>query len=279
MYTNGFVSDSSKTIVDWVRHDTTVVMDCDNLAVPWNNNCRTCLFAADAMLASGQKSSTPFGAGVGGSMARFTIINDYLYTVTNWELNVFNISTPTSPMFSNKMSAGWNIETIYPFKDKLFVGGRSGMYIFGLQNPALPNSLGRFMHASSCDPVVADDKYAYVTLRSGRSCDGHSNQLDIIDIGNLTSPTLVKTYPMTNPNGLSKDGNLLFICDGKSGVRIYDASNVSDLKLLKQIKNLNTYDVIAANKHALIVAEDGLYQFDYTDLNDVKLLSKIGYTN
>lgn len=280
MYTNGFISDSSKTIVDWVRHDTTVVVDCDaNANRGWIGNCPNCLFAFDSMLASGQKSSSPFGAGVGGSMARFTIVNDYLYTVTKWELNVFNISTPTSPMFSNKISAGWNIETIYPFKDKLFIGGQSGMYIFGLQNPAVPNSLGRFNHATACDPVVADDKYAYVTLRSGRSCDSYSNQLDVIDISNLTSPTLVKTYPLTNPYGLSKDGNLLFVCDGKSGVRIYDASNVNDLKLLKQIKNINTYDVIAFNKRAFVVADDGLYQFDYTDLNDVKLLSKVGYTN
>lgn len=279
MYTNGFISDSSKTIVDWVRHDTTIVLDCDNVGTPWMGNCRMCLFAQDAMLASGQKSSSPFGAGVGGSMARFTIINDYMYTVTNWELNVFNISNPTSPTFTGKVSAGWNIETIYPFKDKLFLGSRSGMFIYGLQNPATPNQLGTFNHASSCDPVVADDKYAYVTLRSGRSCDGHSNQLDIVNIENLNSPSLVKTYPLTNPHGLSKDGNLLFICDGKAGVRIYDASNVNDLKLLKQIKNINTYDVIAANNRALVVADDGLYQFDYSNLNDVKLLSKVGYTN
>lgn len=277
MYTNGFVSDSSKTIVDWIRHDTTVVVDCESTNT--SNMCRRCVFAFDAMLASGQKSSTPFGAGVGGSMARFTIINDYLYTVTNFELNVFNISTPNSPMFSNKVNAGGNIETIYPFKDKLFIGSRNGMFIFGLQNPASPNSIGMFSHLSSCDPVVADDKYAYVTLRSGRACEGQSNQLDILNIENLSAPSLVKTYPLSNPYGLSKDGDLLFVCDGKAGVRIYNASNVNDLKLLKQIKNMNTYDVIAFNKRALVVAEDGLYQFDYSDISNVKLLSKVNYKN
>lgn len=276
-YTNGFVSDSSKTIVDWIRHDTTVVVDCDvDSFTRWG--CANCLFTG-GLTNAGTAANSPFGAGVGGSMARFTIVNDHLYTVTTWELNTFNISTPNSPMLSGKVHAGWNIETIYPFKDKLFLGGRSGMFIFGLQNPAAPVALGRFDHASSCDPVVADDKYAYVTLRSGRACEGQSNQLDILNIENINTPSLVKTYPMTNPNGLSKDGNLLFICDGRAGVRIYDATNVNDLKLLKRIQNMNTYDVIAANKRALVVAEDGLYQFDYSNINEVKLLSRIGYSN
>ena len=32
------------------------------------------------------------GTGIGGSMARFTIVGDYLYTVDSWDLNTFDIS-------------------------------------------------------------------------------------------------------------------------------------------------------------------------------------------
>jgi len=38
---------------------------------------------------------------------------------------------------------------------------------------------------------------------------------------------------------------------------------------------METYDVIAWNNRALVVAKDGLYQFDYSDVNDIRLLSKI----
>ncbi|HYC27869.1 MAG TPA: hypothetical protein VEB42_03620, partial [Chitinophagaceae bacterium] len=77
--------------------------------------------------------------------------------------------------------------------------------------------------------------------------------------------------------GLSKDGELLFICDGKDGLKIFNATDVNHLLLLKQISNLETYDVIAYNKVALVVAKDGLYQFDYSDVRNVQLLSRIGY--
>lgn len=81
---------------------------------------------------------------------------------------------------------------------------------------------------------------------------------------------------MTNPFGLGKEGNTLFICDGKDGVKVYDATNSSDVKLIKKIDGMETYDVIAWNNRALVVAKDGLYQFDYSNLNNIHLLSKIG---
>ena len=71
----------------------------------------------------------------------------------------------------------------------------------------------------------------------------------------------------------------MFVCDGEAGVKIYNAANVGSLQLIKNITGVNTYDVIAYNKLALVVAEDGLYQFDYSDLGNIKLLSKIGYKN
>jgi hypothetical protein len=170
---------------------------------------------------------------------------------------------------------GWGIETIYPFRDKLFIGSTSGMFIYDITNPSNPAAMGQFSHVRSCDPVIADDDYAFVTLRSGTTCQGFNNQLDILDIKYLSSPTLLKTYQMTNPHGLSKDGNLLFICDGKDGLKIYDCTNLNDLQLVKRFKELNTYDVIAMNGIAILVAEDGLYQFDYTNKNNIRMISRI----
>jgi hypothetical protein len=80
---------------------------------------------------------------------------------------------------------------------------------------------------------------------------------------------------MTNPHGLSKDGNTLFICDGADGLKIYNATNLSSLSLIKHIEGIETYDVIAYNSIALVVARDGLYQYDYSNPSDIRLLSKI----
>ncbi len=271
-YSGGFISDTGKVIVDWVAKDTMVTVDCS--AGTWRNG-RFDMLAVSGSFSS--SSSAPAPKGVGGSMARFTILNNYLYTVTDNVLNSFNISQPQEPVFSSKVNLSWGIETIYPFKNTLFIGSTTGMFIYGTINPAQPNALGTFTHARTCDPVIAEDNYAFVTLRSGNTCAGFTNQLDVVNIQNLMSPKLVKSYPLTNPFGLSKDGNVLIICDGKAGLKVFDATDINALKLEQTIAGIDTYDVISFNGHAIVVAKDGLYQYSYTGPSDLKLLSKITY--
>lgn len=264
--------DSVKVIVDWTSRDTTV--ECDSYQYLYET-----YYALSSADQSGSFASKNLGGGQGGSMARFTLINDYLYTVTNAALNTFDVSTAQQPVLSGTTNIGGGIETIFPFKDRLFIGSTSGMFVYDISSPAAPAKTSSFSHATSCDPVIADDKYAYITLRSGTNCQGFSNQLDIVELGNnWAAPTLIKTYPLTNPHGLAKDGNLLFICDGKDGLKIYDAANVGDIKLLKRIDDIETYDVIAFDKRALVVAKDGLYQYNYANTGNIKLLSKIPRT-
>ena len=261
-------TDSVRVIVDWLSRDTTV--DCDTY-----NTLYEFYYASASSDRSGNYASPNIG-GAGGSMARFTLMNNFLYTVTNSTLNAFDVTIAQQPALKSKKDLNnWAIETIYPFKDKLFIGSNSGMYIFNVNTPSAPEQLGTFSHVRSCDPVVADDNYAYVTLRSGTACQGFTNQLEVLNITQPTSPSLTKVYPMTNPHGLSKDNNLLFVCDGKDGLKVYDATNVDDLKLLKQISGIETYDVIAWNNRAIVVAKDGLYQYNYADAKNIRLLSKI----
>ncbi len=227
--------------------------------------------------AGGSTKSSVSPIGKGGSMARFAIVNNRMYTVSDADLGVFNISSPNDPSFNNKVTINtWGIETIFPFKNKLFIGSQSGMFIYNINNQDNPVLAGQFAHVQSCDPVIADENFAYVTLRSGTECQGFTNQLDVLKLNNLTDPQLLKSYDFTNPHGLSKDGNLLFICDGIAGLKVYDASDAMNLQLKRQISNLETYDVVAYNNIALVVAKDGLYQYDYSNINDIKLLSKIG---
>jgi hypothetical protein len=54
---------------------------------------------------------------------------------------------------------------------------------------------------------------------------------------------------------------------------------VLDLKPVKTLAGMETYDVIAFDKHAIVVAKDGLYQYDYTNINNIRLLSRITVKN
>ncbi|MCC6286971.1 MAG: hypothetical protein IT249_03730 [Chitinophagaceae bacterium] len=239
-------------------------------------DCANCLYASANQATNNTKSNS----GTAGSMASMVLMNDHLYALQeSHSLGIVDISTPSSPKFDTTYYAGFDLETIYPFEDKLFLGSMTGMFMYDMTNPLAPVKLGEFSHGRACDPVVTDGKYAYVTLHAGTTCGGSANELNVIDINDLMNPILVKAYNLTKPKGLCKDGNLLFVCDDKSGVRLYDAGNVSDLKQLSSINIENAYDIIAGNNHAMVVTDDGLYQYDYSNTKSIRFLSKYALKN
>ncbi|MFT3950260.1 MAG: hypothetical protein QM763_25060 [Agriterribacter sp.] len=252
-----------------IKKDTTV-----ELGILWQD-CTNCMYAS-ANTGNAAKSNS----GTAGSMASMVLMNDHLYALQeSHSLGIVDISTPSSPKFDTTYYAGFDLETIYPFEGKLFLGSMTGMFMYDMTNPLAPVKLGEFSHGRACDPVVTDGKYAYVTLHAGTTCGGSANELNVIDIKDLMNPTLVKAYDLTKPKGLCKDGDLLFVCDDKSGVRLYDASDASGLKQLSSISIENSYDIIAGNNHAMVVTDDGLYQYDYSNTKSIRFLSKYALKN
>ena len=279
-YYQGFMADTTKVIKEWIRVDTSINKRFSGtLTHPVNRDSQSQAFLSISSYAGGSLSGysvSSGGVGVAGSLARFALLNNRMYTVSQKDLKVFNIVAPASPSFVSSVSLQQgNIETIFPYKNNLFIGSQTGMYIFDVFNPDQPKKNSQFTHARSCDPVIADDTYAYVTLYGGSFCGGGGNQLDIIDISNLNNPLLVKSYNLTSPRGLSKDGNLLLICDGKDGLKIFDAANASQVSLVKQVVGFEARDVITMQGLAIVVAKDGLYLIDYSNAGNASVISKI----
>ncbi len=217
--------------------------------------------------------------GVGGSLARFAIVDNYLYTVSNSTLKVFDISQAQQPRQMNSVKLGLNIETIFPYNNMLFIGSRTGMHIYDNANPTQPVLLSQYQHVQSCDPVVVQGNYAYVTLRDGTECRFGQNVLDVVNISNPRSPSRVQSIPMLNPHGLGIDGNVLFVCEGDHGLKVFDATDPVNLVEKQFIKGVRTYDVIPHKNVMLVVGKDGLMQYDYSDVNNPKLLSMIPLAN
>jgi hypothetical protein len=213
--------------------------------------------------------------GVGGSTARFTIAGDNLFIVDNRSLNVYSIKKLEDPIFKKKVPLNTVVETIFPMNNNLFIGTQTGMFIFNITNPENPQFVSVYSHVASCDPVVAEGDIAYVTLRTGSRCNRGENLLDIIDIKNLASPKILASYPMQNPHGLGIDGNLLFVTEGKFGLKVYDKTDPKKLVELKYFKDFEAMDVIPNEKTLIITGPNGVYQYDYSSQNNLKLLSKI----
>lgn len=229
----------------------------------------------------------------GGSMARFAIVDDYLYTLDNATLMQYVIGSggfaatgreSTLPQYTNG-------ETLMAQDSLLYVGSSGGMHIFD----KTLRYVGGVEHFYACDPVAALDTLAFVTLNGEGSCrwGGGQSALQIYNVSNPRNPALVKEYRhnIDAPLGLGIVDSVLFVCDG--GVKVFDARNPTErLPLLSHVtkdesgNNVDGYDIILLDdgSTAIVVGNAGLFQYRYSlvpaayeDLLEVKmsLLSSI----
>jgi len=264
------INDDNGIVVGWAQKE--IIMDADSYQNRglWMSNEENI-----SNLAGGD--GTSFSGGIGGSMAQFTITDSYLYVLRPSSITSFNLDANLCPEQGSITPVNWVAETIFPYNNHLFLGTTSGMMIFNLNNPSTPEFVSSISHLTACDPVVVQDDRAYVTIRNGNNCMGALNQLLVIDISNYNSPFTIAEYNLTNPHGLGIDGNTLFICDGSAGLKVFNAEDdmaIAD-NMISHYENINTYDVIPYNDVLIMSAEEGIYQYDYSDPLNILQLSFI----
>ncbi len=235
-------------------------------------------FDSDVFMPTSTNNSGAAQQSVAGSMARFGIAGEYLYALDEGNMDVYSIATANCPEMKNEVYVGWSIETLFPYGDHLFIGASDGMYIFNNTDPENPYEESKFEHARACDPVYVSGERAFVTLRNGNiECDGFENQLDILDIRDLSNPVLIRSYNMDNPHGLSVTPNQkLFLCEGSYGMKVLDATDSENVTQLGAMNGFDAYDVIALGEnHIMVIGKDGFYQFNTQDPNNIQELSLI----
>ncbi len=275
-YPIAMIDEDQGVVIDWEIKRIKQQIDNNNYPVyrgGWEMNTDT---GGGKVTGGGGISAN--GVGVGGSMARFGITQNTLYAIDNTTLHIFSISNPEAPVFKKDFSAGWGIETLFILDKHMFLGGQNGMRVFDVSIPNSPMFISNFWHATGCDPVVVQDNLAYITLRGGNACGNEVNQLIVVSIRDISEPEELKAYPMEGPYGLGIDDKTLFVCDGEAGLKVFDITKplaITDNQLAI-FPDIFGYDVIPMDGVLMLIGEDGLYQYDYSDVTNISLLSKIG---
>ncbi len=214
-----------------------------------------------------------------GSMTRFLPIGRYLYTINFNELVLFSIGDNYQPSRFARLDTSTQAETLFQLNDLLFVGSTTGMLMYDVASPGNPNYLNSIQHFRSCDPVVADENYAYVTLRGGTNCFTETNELQIIDISNPEELSVVARQVMFNPHGLAIHGDYLLVCDGSAGLKVINVSNREEPNVLSTDNIPFAYDIIVDFPSAIVVGEGVLYQYDLSNLPEIVKTNELVLTN
>ena len=237
-------------------------------------------FSMDKNYVTGVSSSSGVSGttyGVGGSMARFGLYKDLLYIVNQGTVQTFKLNSNSQVTQLNTSYVNWNVETIFITDNHMFLGTQNGMVVLTLEVPEKPVQIGSFTHMTACDPVVIKGDLAFVTLKGGSTCRGGTlNQLDVVQMSNsYTKFTLLKSYPMAGPKGLGIDGDIMFLCDGDAGLKIYNIADPLAILQIAVFPSINAYDVIPMNKYLFMIGDKGFMLYDYSNIQNIKQIGFI----
>lgn len=217
--------------------------------------------------AQNQAGGPPVGAasngntGKGGSTARFAIVDKRLYTLAGSQLITFSLEKPAEPAALNQIAVAWDVETMFPYGQSLYLGASTGMYIYDLKDPDVPTLLGQHRHQRACDPVVVQGDKAFVTLKAGSRCGGTENVLEVVDISEPERPRGISKVPMFAPTGLAIEGQQLFVCDGAAGLKVFDVTNPLRLILTDTLVGQSCNDLIPHQGLLIATTNEGIWQY------------------
>lgn len=232
--------------------------------------------SCDGNLAINNESSNS-NASVNGSYSSMLTLGNKLYTVSKEELTTFDITDRAHPILLDQKQVGFQIENLYHTEGVLFIGSQTALHIFALNQKGIPEKKSTTNYSNfgqevqPCDPVIANDGFAYATLSSRNETGGpcsrafEINELRTYNVINLEAPILESTTEMLSPKGLSIDDDRLYVCEGEYGLKIFDLSQKQLPQLLSAINSCQCYDIIIHNGLILAVGKKEIYQYTYGD--------------
>ncbi len=205
----------------------------------------------------GSDAGASAGASSNGSLTRFITAGNYLYVVDNSRLHTYSIINPAVPEIKNTTQVGFAIQTIFLYKDKLFIGSNNNMFIYSISNPEKPSQLSEITYfVRGRDPIVANDSVAYSTVRNGA---GFGSVLNVFNVKNITQPRNVDIIGMANPYGLGMKDSALYVCEADSGLKVFNIKNTYAPVIKTTLKNTETfYDVIIEGNVMVCYIKGGL---------------------
>ncbi|WP_139135174.1 hypothetical protein [Roseivirga sp. 4D4] len=207
------------------------------------------------------------GTGTGGSLAKFTVINNHLVVLNGQNVRNYTIEPGGELTFVNEVFVGGQLETIFPYgNNNLLVGSSNAVHFLGILSDDRIGYISSYEHLTACDPVVARDGIAFSTLKISDCRSGTIDFLEAIDISDIENPKVLRVYETRSPFGLAVSNSRLFVCE-KGGLTMYHYTDTGTLTEIdfKELPGAIPLDVIISDTNLIIRTDNGFYNITYGD--------------
>ena len=221
-----------------------------------------------------------------GSYANMLVVDNFMYVINNQRLKTFSLEDSSNPELLSDYQVGFEIESLLHYKGNLFIGSALAMYIYEIDEKGIPNRTSvteyQLFGDDFCatDPIAANDNNAFASLATsalGNCARVDVNEIQVFDIQDLSNPQVIASASMDSPRGIALDGNYLFVTEAELGLKVLDVSNPSNPVQMYHFDGFKAFDVIANDGLLVVVGPDKIYEYDYSNIENMTYLSELDF--
>jgi hypothetical protein len=218
----------------------------------------------------------PIEQGKSEMLNSFVRYNNYVYAIKNESIEIYFVKTDGKLDLRHKLDVSRHISAVL-IRDGKLVALSNIIQVFDLSDPELPVEYYVNVPLSDCNNIDIAGQYLFSSGGTRSSCSTFAQEtVDVWDMqGNAVSAPIA-SITAGIPKGVAIEGNKLFTI-GDLGLYVFDITDVQNAILLKQYPDIIGTEAIAGSNLLTVTTATGLEQYDYTDLNDIQLLSKIPF--
>ena len=211
---------------------------------------------------------------VGGPVRGICVDARYLYIAAENRFVIADISNPASPKLVSALNSGGTDVLVKGTYAYLLSPG-AGVRVIDVSNRTAPRIVKTVYLAGTNKPRrgTIDDNYLYVGMET-------DNRLDIIDISNPPTPTIVGSHKVNGTatiSGVAVKGGYAYITEYHTGVRVIDVTNPAKTMEVTRLLGIDANDIKIQGNYAYVSVR---YQgFSVINISDPRNIRIVGQSN
>jgi len=212
--------------------------------------------------------------GQSGSTASIITYKGFIYTLDNNILKTLSLADPAHPVEVSNITIGEGVETIFAYEDHLYLGTRNGVLLYNISDGSKPAYTGTSLHWPARDPVVVSGNLAYSTTRWGEEGNGNGT-LQVLDVTNKSTPFAINSVSQEYPCGLGINEGILYVCNARFGINVFEAGAFGELTFVRNIPSDPLYDCIIAKDLMICQGKTGIYLYNISQKSAPVFIQKV----
>ncbi|MFM9949342.1 MAG: hypothetical protein ACKV1O_15500 [Saprospiraceae bacterium] len=212
----------------------------------------------------------------------FDIQGARLYLANTRSIRSFELTDPVAPALTGAAFTENGVFQVEATPGFSAVIGNFTSLVFPLNANGVPETPFETQLFDGCLPVVSNAGYFFSLENITAGCRNPSfaqgSMVRIIPISNpLPEAALIKTVSLADPRDVAIEGDLLFIADGLSGLKVFSIADLDHIQLLSHHSDLIATRVQVGENRLTVLSDTRLLVFDYSNPAALQLLAEMPF--